>query len=183
MKIGIDLDGVCYDFSGSLREYLVAHGIRFKHECPPPTRWEFYFDWGMSTDEFLTHCHRGVEAGYVFTHGGPLDEAPQAIRRLMSAGHTIHIITHRSFGKNGASESATRSWLDSHNFRFTSLTFAEDKTIVPTDWMIEDNLGNYDALDATACTPVLVDRAWNHIPDDARRRVSSIGEFADLVLS
>lgn len=184
MRIGVDLDGVCFDFPASLRRYLETLGF-----SGLPTgevrRWEFYEDWGLTLDEFLGYCNDGVDAGYVFS-GPARDRAPQAIRALKNAGHEIHIVTDRSFGKNPiASEDATLHWLYGHDIPFDSLTFSPDKTSVPTDVFIEDKLQNYDALAASGCKPYLVDRPWNRFPYAGlaceRRRVGSIAEFAWIV--
>lgn len=179
-RIGIDLDGVCYDFAASLREYCIQACLRFKHECPDATRWEFYEDWGFSLDEFLIACHRGVEAGVIFTHGDPYPNVREAFDRLRAAGHTIHIITDRSFGREGASEAATRGWLDRHGLRFDSLHFTADKTIVKVDAMVDDKLANYDALDAAGVNVWLHKRPWNK-DGVSRRTVLDLLHFSEVV--
>lgn len=176
--VGIDLDGVCYDFADSLRTFL--EGTHRKY--PNPTRWEFYEDWGYSLEEFLDLCHDGVNAGVIFSHGDPFPGVRDALLRLRDAGHTLHVVTDRSFGKGGASEAATRVWLDTHQIPFDSLTFSADKTIVRTDYMIDDKLANYDALHAVGCNVFLLDRPWNQ-SRTPRDRVTSVSEFADVVLS
>lgn len=181
MRIGIDLDGVCYDFAASFRQYLIHAGVRFRHQCPDATRWEFYEDWGFTLDQFLTHCHRGVEAGVIFTHGDPYPNTRAAFDLIRSAGHSIHIVTDRSFGRNGASEAATRAWLDSHGLRFDSLTFTPDKTVVRLDAMVDDKLANYDALDAAGVDVRLLTRPWNQTDGCTRRRVLDLLHFAEVV--
>lgn len=180
MRVGIDLDGVCYDFAGSLREFLVSAGVRFKHQCPNPTRWEFYEDWGFTLKEFLTWCHRGVEAGTVFTHGDPFLGVREAFERIKAAGHSIHIVTDRSFGKHGASEAATRRWLDSHGLPFDSLTFTPDKTVVRLDTMVDDKLANYEALTEAGVRTWLLTRPWNQ-EDDDRNRVLDLLHYSEVI--
>lgn len=180
MRVGIDLDGVCYNFGASVREYLNHAGIRFHHECPDPRRWEFYEDWGITLPEFLTHCHRGVEAGIIFTHGDPYPNTREAFQWIKAAGHTIHIVTDRSFGKAGASESATRAWLDQHDLPFDSLTFTADKTCVKLDAMVDDKPENYAALDAAGVDVHLLTRPWNQHVEGARR-VLDLLHFAEVI--
>ena len=180
MRLGIDLDGVCYDFASSVRAYLVHAGIRFQHQCPEPTRWEFYEDWGLSLDEFLTTCHRGVEAGIIFTHGDPFEGTVEALRAMRDAGHTLHIVTDRSFGRSGASPAATSAWLDLHGIPFDSLTFSADKTLLRLDAMVDDKPSNYAALVDAGVDAYLFTRAWNEHVEDAQR-VSSLAEFAEAV--
>lgn len=178
MRIGVDLDGVCYDFAASFRQYLDLKGNKL--DFPAPTRWEFYEDWGFSLDEFVGLCHAGVDAGVVFKHGAPHKGTREALRALHRAGHTIHIITDRSFGSAGASKRATREWLQFNQLPYDTLTFSNDKTVVPTDFMIDDKLQNYDALERAGCNVYLLDRPWNQ-DEGTRRRVFSWDEFLAVV--
>lgn len=180
MRIGVDLDGVLFDFAGSLRRYLISIGRDDSTLCATKT-WHFYEDWGYTLEEFIAHCDAGVDAGYVFS-GPARSRAAQSVQMLKDAGHSIHIITDRAFGSPGASQLATRIWLANHSIPYDTLDFSADKTIVPTDLFIEDKLENYDALDATPCQPWLVNRAWNHVPGgDDRRRLPDVYEFAQMV--
>lgn len=179
-RVGVDLDGVCYDFSASVREYLTHIG--WAHSCPEPTRWEFYEDWGLSLGGFLDICHDGVDAGVIFSYGDPYPRVREALRLIRAKGHTIHIVTDRSFGTNGASEAATRSWLDRHDLPFDSLTFSADKTVVRLDAMVDDKLANYDALDKAGVDVRLLTRAWNRADDFVpRQRVLDLLHFAEVV--
>jgi FMN phosphatase YigB (HAD superfamily) len=178
--IGIDLDGVCYNFAASVREYLVSSGSHCADDCPDATRWEFYEDWGLDLAGFLDTCHAGVDAGVIFTHGDPYPGTAEAFAVLRAKGHTIHIVTDRSFGTNGASEAATRAWLDRHGLPFDSLTFTADKTRVRLDAMVDDKLSNYDALVAAGVEAYLLTRPWNQQPDN-RRRVLDLLHFAGVI--
>lgn len=182
LRIGIDLDGVCYDFSASVREYLVNYAASHRLEATPPaTRWEFYEDWGLDFDGFVATCHDGVDAGIVFSHGEPYPNTAEAFARIKAAGHTIHVVTDRSFGSNGASEAATRTWLDCHGLPFDSLTFSADKTVVRLDAMIDDKLANYDALEAAGVDAYLLSRPWNLHDPKPRQRVLDLLHFAEIV--
>lgn len=180
MRIGIDLDGVCYDFAASFRHYLHNHQGFPSWWNPQATRWEFYEDWGFSLDQFLDFFHRGVDAGVIFTHGRPYTNTREAFQRIKTAGHSIHIVTDRSMGKPGASEAATRAWLDRYDLPFDSLTFSADKTVVRLDMMIDDKLSNYDALKAAGVDARLLTRPWNQQQDN-RSRVLDLLHFADVV--
>lgn len=182
MRVGIDLDGVCYDFAASVREYL-CNTIR-SHEadiCAAPMRWEFYEDWGLDVNAFLSTCHDGVDAGIIFSHGEPYPNVTEAFKIIKGAGHTIHIVTDRSFGKNGASEAATRAWLDCHGLPFDSLTFSADKTVVRLDTMVDDKLANYDALVAAGVDAYLLTRPWNQHDPAPRKRVLDLLHFAEVI--
>lgn len=173
MRVGIDLDGVCYDFANSVRAYL-------NQPHPDPERWEFYEDWGLSLDDFLGVCHDGVDAGVIFSHGDPYANVAEAFGILAAAGHSIHIVTDRSFGSSGASAAATAAWLDRHGLRYDSLTFSADKTIVKLDVMVDDKPANYVALEAAGVESYLLTRAWNKQVPNARR-VLDLLHFAEVV--
>lgn len=177
-RIGIDLDGVAYDFAASLKAYLESlGGLR---DYPEPKRWEFYEDWGFDLHGFLRLCHDGVDAGIIFTHGDPYPNTREAFDRIKAAGHTIHIVTDRSFGTNGASEAATRAWLDRHELPFDSLTFTSDKTIVKLDRMVDDKPQNVEDLSCAGVETYMLTRSWNRdYPYTAR--VLDLLHYAEVV--
>lgn len=179
-RVGVDLDGVLYDFGGAFRHYLIEEYSWRREWCPDPVRWEFYEDWGISLIGFLNLCNEAADRNWLW--GGSLMggyPAVEHLRRLRDAGHTIHVITNRSFGSHpGRSQSATASWLQLWNVPYETLTFAADKTIIATDYFIEDNADNYLALEKAGCEAVLIDRPWNRHLTDARR-VNSVSEFVD----
>lgn len=184
MRVGIDLDGVCYNFAESFINYM--NGIDHPYSIPQydgeVDKWYFYRDWGMPDNEFVQHCHNGADDMVIFRQGGQRDNASEAIDFMRSFGNTIHIVTDRSFGTTPeSSESNTKWWLFSHGIQYDTLDFSADKTVVPTDVFIEDKLENYDALVAAGVDCYLVDRPWNQDPGDSRKRVKSIIEFAKLV--
>ena len=183
LRVGVDLDGVWHDFAGSLRYFLqTSHANKPFGDgtYPEPLRWDFYLDWGLTLEDFLQACHDGVDAGIVFSHGDPNEGSREVFESIRAAGHSIHVVTDRPFGTNGASEAATRSWLDHHGLAFDSLTFSGDKTIVNTDIFIEDKPENYTALDACGVEVWLVNRAWNE-SFDAERRLNNINEYVGKV--
>lgn len=182
MRVGIDLDGVCYDFAASVREYLChTIGTHAPEACADPQRWEFYEDWGLDLSAFIDAFHAGVDAGVVFTHGDPLPNVAEAFARIKSAGHTIHIVTDRAMGAPGASEAATVRWLDRHGLPFDSLTFSADKTVANVDVMVDDKLSNYDALDHAGVAVWLLKRPWNKTGWDGRRTVLDLLHFAEVI--
>lgn len=183
MRVGIDLDGCLFDFHKSLVDYLCTIEHTWEIDKNEPQDWHFYRHWGMSDQQFVDACNAGVDAGVVF-RGNVHDGAADAIRRIRTAGHTIHIITDRQFGSTPeASQQATREWLDEHGIEYDTLTFSADKTIVPTDMMVEDKLENYDALTKAGTLVLLINRPWNAPAGDGRNRISNISEFADVVLT
>jgi hypothetical protein len=183
MRVGVDLDGVCYDFAFHLRRYLVdglGHDpARYAHT----DSWDFWARWGWSEAHFRTMCDEAVDAGFLFSTGEPLAGTRDALEALVRAGHEVHIVTARRFGTAPrASERATQRWLGEHRLPFTSLTISVDKAVIPTDVFLEDYVPNYERLRESGSRPYLVNRAWNAPHDDGRNRVADIGEFARVVL-
>jgi uncharacterized HAD superfamily protein len=159
-KIGVDLDGVCYDFAGSLKHFLVEHEGFNPDDLGDPTCWEFYDkDWGLHLNEFLEHFAEGVDRGIVFVHGDPHQGTVETLTRLKDDGHTIHIVTHRQVGQ--LSTENTMYWLKKHGIPHDTITFSKDKTIVNNDYFIEDNVDNHLSLEAAGVRSVLMDRPWN----------------------
>lgn len=182
MRVGIDLDGVCYDFAASVREYLCHTVATHDPEaCTDPERWEFYEDWGLDLPAFLDAFHDGVNAGIIFTHGDTYPNVTEAFARIKAQGHTIHIVTDRSMGEPGRSEAATAAWLARHGLPFDSLTFSADKTVVNLDVMVDDKLANYDALEAAGVRAYLLTRKWNLHDKEPRRRVLDLLHFAEVI--
>lgn len=175
MRVGLDLDGVCYDFGNAFREWLKVRGRR--EPMPEPTNWYFYRDWGLTDQEFGEQVNLGVAAGWIFRWGGPIYGSLEGAQLLKEQGHTIHIVTDRFFGPAGDAQAATMEWLFKHGFPYDSVTFAKDKTTVRLDAMVDDKLKNYDALEAAGVASYLLDQKWNR-DDVPRRRVDSVLDFA-----
>ena len=184
MRIGIDLDGPCYDFAFHLRRHLVAC---LGHDPAPYAHlrsWDFWTRWGWDEARYAAACDEAVDAGCLFATGDPQPGTREALSALAAAGHELHIVTAREFGTApGASERATRRWLAAHAIPYTSLTISRDKASVPTDFFVEDSIPNYDRLRAAGTRAYLVNREWNAPYDDGRSRVADIGGFARAVLA
>lgn len=180
MKIGVDLDGVVYNFTKQFCEAARKQGFNLSET---PDCWNWFESCGMTRAQFLEIMHKSVDDLQLFWKGEMLDNAADHMARLRDAGHEIHIVTHRESGHVYTSESATRYWLDTKGAMYDSLTFSADKTVVNVDVFIEDNLDNYDALEAAGVKAYLVNRSYNQVEGDGRRRVDSFGDFADLILN
>jgi 5'(3')-deoxyribonucleotidase len=183
LKVGVDLDGVCYSFDDSLRLSLVVNRGYNPEACPPSTRWEFYEDWGLSLAEFLSAFAEGVDTGIIFAQGDAYPGTREALQRMIDAGHELHVITDRTVGTPGIAEGATARWIAEHLPTMKSLTFSRDKTVVPTDMMIDDKPANYHALEAAGCDAWLFNRPWNQSATEITKRVNSLDEFADMVIN
>lgn len=181
MRIGLDIDGVFYNFTKAYHLWLnQTKGMSLSLDDEAQT-WDWFLDWETS-EEFVQNLHDSVDSGHMYWVGELYESTmSQNLKDLRSAGHTIHFVTARTFGKTACPEAATRHWLNSSDLVYDTLTISKDKTIVATDVFLEDNLKNYDLLDAAGVRSYLINRPYNLQKDD-RRRVSSVDEFTKLIL-
>lgn len=184
MNVGHDLDGCWFVFGENFHAGLPKIGIPNEHLPKNFDPYNFYELWGFDRDWFTDTCHKLTDAGHLFRTMIPVPGAVEAWQAIAAAGHSIHVITARDYGQPGAALAATEACLREHDMPFESLTVSADKTVVPCDMFVEDHLGNYDALDAVGTEVYLIDQPWNQVEGgDTRRRVSTVAEFADMVLA
>jgi 5'(3')-deoxyribonucleotidase len=138
----------------------------------------------MDLNEFLEAFAEGVDVGIIFAQGDAYPGTREAVQKILDAGNDIHIITDRTIGSPGVAEGATAKWVASNLPRpIKSLTFSRDKTVLPTDIMIDDKPSNWEALDRVGCDAWLLDRPWNQEATHITKRVQSLDEFADIVIN
>lgn len=181
MRIGVDLDGCVYDFVGDFRTWVHAHTGKPLDVMPDAETWNFFADqWGLTLAEYLDLLAVGVRRGEVFRNGNPIPGALKHLRNLARLGHELHIVTNRP--QDGAREN-TLHWLALWRVPFTSLTFAADKTCVPVDVFIEDNVDNATALEAAGTPAIVFDQAWNrHYTGSTRCHTwAGVEEFCQLL--
>lgn len=181
MRVGFDLDGILYDWAGSMR--AAAHqllGID-PYTLENPKTWEFWGQWGLTRDQFLTLFTDGIKAGIVFGHEGPRPGAREAVEQVRADGHTAHVITDRLIeGIEDLCIEATHGWFAQHQVEVDELVLSGDKTVVPTDVFIDDRAENYLALQRTDTLPVLLTYPHNsHV--DATHRLDRVEQYPDWV--
>lgn len=182
LKIGVDLDEVVYPFVSVFRRWLVEErGIRTAEECPHPTHWGFFKEWGLTTDSFMEEFVASINAGYVFHVGEPLPGSIEGLHQLAERGHELIFITARHIpGAEAQARRATLKWLASHDVALSGLCISDDKGALQTDIFLEDAEHNYDSLEADGETmPLLFTQRWNK--DHPGRRVQSWEHFCEFV--
>ncbi len=162
LRIGVDMDGPVYQFEKCLwvwkNRKLRAHG-----EIPPVPQtqtWNFFEEpgWDATLEDYLKWCNEASAAGHLFNSQPPHPGAVQGIKALKERGHTIHIMTYRMFPGAIAN---TAAFIEKWDIPFDTISWTKDKTLVPVDIMIEDNVGNAEALHDAGVIAVIVDRPWN----------------------
>lgn len=189
MNIGIDLDGCAFDFVQNFLYYLrEINWFELNNYIDPgpdymPSHWDFFTDFGVATEEFGDVMAEGIRDGYVFLDPKGFKDLPilgctAVLRKFRRHGHTVHIVTHRSF-RNGAVEQ-TVTWLKKYGIPFDALHFVQDKTVVEVDLLLEDSPENYIASVEAKIPCVLMAHKYNEHFASATR-ASSWHEFMELV--
>jgi uncharacterized HAD superfamily protein len=186
LTVGVDLDGVCYRFIDALRMWIhLDEGVPLSRlPVPLPdgcsASWPCE-QWGLSTDDFRRAWAKGVEAGFLFKWGLPEEGCREGLGALRDDGHRVVVVTARAVpGVEDLAEGLTRDWLRRHALHYDELLVNADKCCVRTDVFVEDNPGNYDALEGAGSRPYLFDQPWNRDGSD-RRRVRDWPEFVGAV--
>ena len=86
MRVGIDLDSCVYPFPEVWREWA---GL----DVRPAGCWDFFKEDGYTEPQFLEIFEEGVDAGFIFAVGNPIEGAIEALQELRKQGHTVHIVT------------------------------------------------------------------------------------------
>lgn len=187
MKIGVDIDEPMYPCARRMHELSVEAGITNGKTW---TCWTPWVDYGCSSETWLEVMSEGILNGDLYDEP-PLPGTQKQLQRLLDAGHTVHLVTARaSFIHGEIIMRDTTEWLPVWGIPYTTLTFSKDKTVVPTDWFIDDNLENFEALVAAGTRAVLLNAPHNQPGLTSsgqtrychRRRVDTLEQFVDLVL-
>lgn len=157
MRIGLDVDGVLYQFSKTA-QYMIAkrEGLKYRED--------------LSWDDSTWDCHRPPEdwdwvlsspqAEKVFRHGHLWRGAIEFVEELSVLGDVI-IITKRP----APAIQTTLEWLAFNRFPITEVHIlgpARAKSEVRAAVYIDDNTENVQELyEHTGARVILMDRPWN----------------------
>lgn len=147
--LGIDLDGVCADFYGRMREITAEWKGVPVDDLPQDVSYGLP-EWNLYPNEYERIHRFAVTQRDLFKNVDPIPGAPQAIRRLGTEGIRIRIITHRLFIRHfhEVAVAQTVRWLDAHGIPYWDLCFMRDKQLVDADIYVEDTDKNIRALEA-----------------------------------
>lgn len=191
MRIGIDLDGVCYHWERTAR-YLLRERLPnspYTKDGPlgrTSTHWDYIPD-NVSNAHWTWLWTWGVKEG-LFRHGHIIKGAVEGLKDLAADGHDLIVITHRP--KQAVND--TLQWLSYLNVPLSGvhiLTQEEPKSEIPCEIYVDDkpeNVVDY-TLNTEAKLVALFDQPWNQkmqtLPVASYRRVCGWPEFVKEVRS
>ena len=132
--LGVDLDGVCGDYTGALRQVVAQQRGGDLRSLPLERSWDFR-EWGLSPTEFERLHQAAVLEHRIFRTMPAFDGVAEVLWRLSDAGVWIRIITHRLFIPHfhETAVAQTVRWLDYHGVPYWDLCFMRRKGDVGAD--------------------------------------------------
>lgn len=148
--LGVDLDGVCADFYGRMRE-IAAEWLEVKLSKLSKNVSYGLREWGIRSDDEYASMHRwAVTERELFKSVPMIPGARKYLRKLSAEDYRIRIITHRLFIQyfHEIAVRQTIEWLDHHGIPYWDLCFMKQKDQVGADIYIEDSPRNLQSLRA-----------------------------------
>lgn len=178
--LGVDLDGVCGDYTGALRDIAIERTGADPSKYPLERSWNFD-EWGLTEEQFADLHRVAVVEHRMFRTMPAIPGAAETLWRLSDAGIWIRIITHRLYLNWGHAMAVadTVDWLDAVGIPYRDLCFLGAKPQVEADCYVEDAPHNVLALRETGAQVIVFDQPYNrHIPGP---RAADWGEVENLV--
>jgi 5'(3')-deoxyribonucleotidase len=153
--LGVDLDGVCADYTEGFRVHVAEALGKDPRELPDPRTWELtQAGWGIKDTEHYYMLHQQAVHNHLFATMREIPGASDVLWRLSDAGVHIRVITHRLLlnGDHALVVSDTVKWLQAprsdgrSRIPYRDLAFLSDKTGVGADLYIDDAPHNIAAL-------------------------------------
>jgi 5'(3')-deoxyribonucleotidase len=139
--LGVDLDGVCADFYGRMRE-IAAEWFECRVEDLTRDVGLGLSEWGIENEEQYESLHRfAVTQRDLFKTVEMIPGARRYLRLLSNEGVRIRIITHRLFILyfHHLAVTQTIDWLDDNGIPYWDLCFMKAKEQVGADIYVEDS--------------------------------------------
>jgi 5'-nucleotidase len=181
--LGVDLDGVCGDYTAAFRSVVVAERRIDPASLPDERSWTFE-EWDLDADGGFDHWHRkAVLEHRMFRDMPVMPGAAEALWRLSDAGVWIRIITHRLVVHWGhqVAVADTVAWLDEHGIPYRDLCFLGRKPEVEADCYVDDAPHNVVSLRAHGNHTLVFDAPYNR--DVPGPRVHDWAEVQEAVLA
>ncbi len=169
--MGVDLDGVCGNYTSAFRS-VVAQETGVSEESLPLLRsWDFK-EWGLTPEGFERLHFLAVSEHRILRSMPVIDGASETLWRMSDAGVWIRVITHRLY-VNWAHATAiadTVDWLDRARIPYRDICFLGDKPEVEADLYIDDGPHNVEALRSSGNRVIVFDAPYNQHLNGPRAR-------------
>jgi 5'(3')-deoxyribonucleotidase len=168
--LGVDLDGVCGDYTAAFRAVVATERGVDPASLPDERSWDFH-EWGVAELGGFDSVHRrAVLEHRLFREMPVMDGAADALWRLSDAGVWIRIITHRLYVNWGHAIAVadTVDWLDRHGIPYRDICFLGNKPEVEADCYVDDSPTNLDALREAGNDVIVYDAPYNQHVDGHR---------------
>jgi 5'-nucleotidase len=178
--LGVDLDGVCADYTAGFRRVVAADRGMPPEALPIERSWGFE-EWGLDAEEFGRLHRRAVTEERMLRSLPVFKGCAETLWRLSDAGVWIRIITHRLYVNWGHAQvvSDTVTWLDQARVPYRDLCFLGNKPDVGADVYIDDAPHNIEALRRAGNAVIVFDQPYNqYLPGP---RVAGWDEVEELV--
>jgi 5'-nucleotidase len=168
---GVDLDGVCGDYTAAFRE-VTADELGVPVERLPLERsWDFH-EWGFGPGDY-ERIHRIAVLERRILRDLPIIEgAAESLWRLSDAGVWIRIITHRLYvnWSHATAVTDTVAWLDEARIPYRDICFLGAKPEVEADAYVDDGPHNVIALRELGNDVIVFDQPYNRELDGPRAK-------------
>lgn len=164
-RIGIDIDGVLYDFVGTFRDYVALIEHVDPDTLPDLQEWASWTQWGLTK----ARCSELFD-GYIHAGGflrGALGEGwKEALHKLAEKHHVI-LVTARGMAAGTVSPHAraakidTLKWLDIEGLSHIPIAFSLRKDVLGLDAHIDDARHHLEECDAAGILPICYDASHN----------------------
>jgi 5'(3')-deoxyribonucleotidase len=160
--LGVDLDGVCGDYTGALRGVVAERTGVGLDALSLERSWDFS-EWRLSPSEFAEHHKAAVLEHRIFRTMPAIPGAAETLWRLSDAGVWIRIITHRLFVNWGHATAVadTVDWLDEVGIPYRDLCFLGAKPQVEANCYVDDAPHNVTALREIGASVIVFDQPYN----------------------
>ena len=163
---GVDLDGVCGDYTLAFRE-VAAELLGVAPEALPLERsWDFH-EWGFEPGGYERAHRIAVLERRILRDLPVIEGAAEALWRLSDAGVWIRIITHRLYvnWSHATAVTDTVTWLDEARIPYRDICFLGAKPEVEADAYVDDGPHNVEALRALGNRVIVFDQPYHqHYP-------------------
>ncbi len=183
---GVDLDGVCADFYGKMREIVAFwRGVPLDELTPEPDYG--LGNWGVPDKREYERIHRyAVSERNLFRDLEPIPGCVQSLRRLSTEGIRIRIITHRlyiyHFHKTAVTQTA--EWLDKHAIPYWDLCFMREKGHINAHIYVDDTEMHIRDLENGGRSVIAFTNSTNvHMDPPPALRANSWAEAESIVRS